>query len=312
MRILIGYDGSEASQDALQDLTRAGLPPKAKACILVSLNPWLPPDFLSTEEPGVKAWYSAAYAKALSDAEATMAKARALGEKAAAFLKPWFPDWTYAIDPHLGPPDHALLEKAGRWRPHLLVMGTRGRSGLKGLMLGSISHKVLQHAEVPVRIGRPGPASKPLRLLVAMDGSRHADAAVQEVANRTWPADTVVKLVAVMDFRLAVREIGMELKKPKGTATEGRTKNRWVWMERVLAKAERRLEKAGLRVETALLEGEPREALLREAKAWKAHAIFMGSRGLSGFRALLLGGVSSAVASHAPCTVEIIRPRNRG
>ena len=83
-------------------------------------------------------------------------------------------------------------------------------------------------------------------------------------------------------------------------------------MEKVLEKAARRLETRGLKVETALVEGEPRAALLREAKAWKTHAIFMGSRGLSGFRSLLMGGVSSAVAAHAPCTVEIVRPRKRG
>lgn len=311
MRILIGYDGSEASQDALQDLARAGLPAEAKACILVALNPWLPPDFLSTEEPGVKAWYSAAYALALSDAEAAVTRARKLGEKAIAFLKTWYPGWTYAIDPRVGPPDHGLLDKAARWRPHLLVMGTRGHHGLKDLLLGSVSQKVLHHAEVPVRIGRPGPSSRPLRLLVAMDGSRHAEAALQEVAERTWPAGTEVKLLSVMDIRLAVRGMREE-PRSAGRAAAGKAKSPWSWMEKVLEKAARRLEKRGLKVETALVEGEPRAALLREAKAWKTHAIFMGSRGLSGFRSLLMGGVSSAVAAHAPCTVEIVRPRKRG
>lgn len=311
MRILIGYDGSETSQDALQDLARAGLPPDAKACILVALNPWLPPDFLSTEEPGVKAWYSAAYAKALSDAEGTLAQARKLGGKAADFLKTWFPGWTYTVDPRLGPPDHALLDKAGTWRPDLLVLGTRGRHGLKNLLLGSVSQKVLHHAEVPVRIGRPGPSSRPLRILVAMDGSRHADAALQEVADRTWPEGTEVKLVSVMDIRLAIRGFHEELRGGPN-APAGKAKSPFDWMDKVLAKAARRLGKQGLRVDTALIEGEPRAALLREAKAWKAHAIFMGSRGLSGFRSLLLGGVSSAVAAHAPCSVEIVRPRKRG
>lgn len=311
MRILIGYDGSESSQDALQDLTRAGLPADAKACILVALNPWLPPDFLSTEEPGVKAWYSAAYAQALSDAEGTVARARKLGEKAVSFLRTWFPGWTYSIDPRVGPPDHALLDKASRWRPHLLVLGTRGHHGLKDLLLGSVSQKVLHHAEVPVRIGRPGPASRNLRLLVAMDGSRHAENALQEVAQRTWPAGTEVKLISVMDIRLAVQGIRKGLR-GGGRAAAEKPGNPWGWMEKVLDRAARRLEKRGLKVATALVEGEPRAALLKEAEAWKAQAIFMGSRGLSGFRSLLMGGVSSAVAAHAPCTVEIVRPRKRG
>jgi nucleotide-binding universal stress UspA family protein len=60
-----------------------------------------------------------------------------------------------------------------------------------------------------------------------------------------------------------------------------------------------------------MIPGEPREVLPREARSCKAVALFMGSRGLSGFRRLLLGSVSSSLAAHAPCTVEIIRIKER-
>ena len=42
-KILIGYDGSECADAALDDLSRAGLPPDAEAQILSVAEVWLPP-----------------------------------------------------------------------------------------------------------------------------------------------------------------------------------------------------------------------------------------------------------------------------
>lgn len=309
MRILIGYDGSPFSQDALQDLARAGLPPRAKACILVALNPWMRSDFLSTEEAGVKAWYSAAYAQALGEAEATLERARDIGKRAADFLAGFFPNWSITVEPRLGPPDHALLDKADRWKPHLLCMGTRSHSGLKELLLGSVSQKVLHHARCSVRIGRPGIAKAgfPLRLLLAMDGSRHAEAALEAILARPWPDGSEARLAAVVDSHLLASHPWESLKGKAGKKKSGASP--YGWLEKLQAKAAARLAKRGLKVTSVILEGEARDALLREAKTSRAHCLFLGSRGLSGFRRLLLGSVSSAVAAHASCSVEIIRPR---
>jgi len=43
MKILIGYDGSECADAALDDLTNAGLPAKAETYILSVAEVWLPP-----------------------------------------------------------------------------------------------------------------------------------------------------------------------------------------------------------------------------------------------------------------------------
>jgi nucleotide-binding universal stress UspA family protein len=54
-----------------------------------------------------------------------------------------------------GPAAEALVQ-AGRGAD-LLVVGTRGLGGFKGLLLGSVSHQVTNHAPCPVVVV-PGPA----------------------------------------------------------------------------------------------------------------------------------------------------------
>lgn len=44
----------------------------------------------------------------------------------------------------------ALLAAASDFRPGLIVMGSRGLTELKGLLLGSVSHKMVQLADAPV------------------------------------------------------------------------------------------------------------------------------------------------------------------
>lgn len=47
---------------------------------------------------------------------------------------------------------NTILAQADAVGASAIVMGTRGRTGLKSLLLGSVSHGVIQHADVPVLI----------------------------------------------------------------------------------------------------------------------------------------------------------------
>jgi nucleotide-binding universal stress UspA family protein len=77
-------------------------------------------------------------------------------------------------------------------------------------------------------------------------------------------------------------------------------------MQMVDAVAEQ-LRTAGLTVTTAITEGAPKRVLVDEANAWGAECVFVGARGLRRVERFLLGSVSTAVATRAQCSVEIIQ-----
>jgi nucleotide-binding universal stress UspA family protein len=80
-----------------------------------------------------------------------------------------------------------------------------------------------------------------------------------------------------------------------------------VRLSAVVESAKRVLETAGLNVNAKVIEGNPRSAILSEAKASSAETIFIGARGLGILDRLLLGSVSTAVVTQAECAVEVVR-----
>ncbi|MFD2395911.1 universal stress protein [Prauserella oleivorans] len=53
-------------------------------------------------------------------------------------------------------PRHELLEWSRK--AQLVVVGSRGRGGFRGMLLGSTSHALVHNAECPVMIARPVPS----------------------------------------------------------------------------------------------------------------------------------------------------------
>lgn len=300
MKVLIGYDGSKHSDRALAGLAQAGLPADTEALVATVATPWpdVNPEILMEASLGLPA---------ATLAKRALEEAQGLAAKAARRLERLFPTWRIRSEAAAGRPAQVLLEKAEAWKPDLVVVGSHGRGRLRRLALGSVSFRVLQHAKTGVRITPirfvPGRAAA-LRILLAMDGSAGADRARAELESRNWPPGTRVRVVAVVDWREAPSEL------LRSGYADFERKTRSALRTRIEAEVEEVsgiLSRKGLAASHDVLLGDPRHVILKVAKAWKADAIFIGSRGLDAIDRFLLGSISFAVASHAPCTVEVVR-----
>ena len=149
-----------------------------------------------------------------------------------------------------------------------------------------------------------------MKILLAVDGSPHSASAVDEVARLPWPEGSHVRVISVA---------GMPLAPPAHFAGAGALYPELLKASRrgALAAAEgaaaklRPLETGGLKVDTVTPTGPASELILAEAEEWKPDLIVLGSQGRGFWGRLFLGSVSSAVASHAGCSVEIVRGPRR-
>lgn len=316
MKILIAYDGSSCADAALDDLRLAGLPAEASAIILSVADVWVAPSgdspdgaLLSQEaRTAMQERIIAARHQAHEKAMQAVEEARALAIRACNRVQTDFPGWDVSAEAGADSPAWAVLKKANTWKPDLIVLGSRGRSAFERVMLGSVSQKVVTEARCPVRVSRAQDkqAGTPVRLVIGVDGSPGADAAVRTVAHRSWPPNTTASVVAVVDSVLAAAVMWRGEHAKKQTADA---------QERVQAMVEAAVEKlrnAGLSASPSLLTGNPKQALLEAAEQWEADCIFVGARGLRGIEGFFLGSVSSAVSTRAHCSVEVVHTDNEG
>jgi nucleotide-binding universal stress UspA family protein len=150
-----------------------------------------------------------------------------------------------------------------------------------------------------------------MKILLATDGSEYSKAAVNSVAERPWPEGSEVKIVSSMEIPYIPTTETWVLPDSYYKELERVTKER---AEAAVKYAAERIESgkaSGLEIITKITSGSAREVILDQAESWDADLIVLGSHGYSGWRRFLLGSVSQAVATHAHCSVEIVRQKPR-
>jgi nucleotide-binding universal stress UspA family protein len=313
MKILIGYDGSDCAEAALDDLQRAGLPHEAEALVMSVCEIWPsppPPSSFEIVEQAREVHAPSDIRRVYAKDSVALEDAQSLAERAAVRLRANFPGWEIAAAASIGSPYRELINKADEWQPDLIAVGSHGRSALGRFVLGSVSQGVLTHARCSVRVarGRVDEPDTPVRIVVGVDGSPASAAAVREVESRAWPSLSEVSVVAVND-PLTPTFIGQFIPPVAKTIEESNQADR-EWLKKVLDDCTERLRISGLKVLTTIREGDPKRVLLEAAREWGADCIFVGSIGFGNpLERLVLGSVSASVAARAHCSVEVVRPR---
>ena len=306
MKILLAVDGSEASLAAVEEAARTPWP-EGSVVRIVSVTDipfptqqWAMPMPTSSYEE----WERIFEERSVENTAQAMARfgeiAGAQTEMMAKTLK--------------GDPKIAILDEAEHWGADLIVIGTHSYNALERFWLGSVSRAVASNAKCSVEIARrpkvQGASGKAMRILLAVDGSEFGAAAVEEVANRPWPSGSKVHVISVIHLPFEPGPEVWALPESYYFKLEKAERER---AESAINLAIARLRESDAARETPLtltsedIVGRAAETIIETAKKWGADLVALGSHGRRGFTRFLLGSVSHAVASHAPCSVEIVR-----
>lgn len=309
MKLLVAYDGSQCSESALDDLNRAGLPSEGDAVLITVAEVWLPPP---GNDNGAKAevdpYLEAAVKKFREKGKRLLNEADMLAKHAAGRLRNILKGWRTSVYVTYGSPAWEIITKAEEFKPDLIVVGSHGHSALSRLVLGSISQKVLTESACSVRISRGRNEIDPAaaRIIIGYDGTPGAMAAVDSVGKRNWPVGTEIRVISVTD-PVVPASIGRFISPVAEWAGEV-SKNNDKWVRDLAASAISTLESAGLPAELLIIEGNPKEEIIREAQNWHADCIFVGATAhQTAIGRLLLGSTAAALAARAHCSVEVVR-----
>ena len=311
MKVLIGYDGSEHSDAAIDDLRLAGLPRDTEVLIasvgdLLMSSPELS-EILSQALPSQR--ITSALEKAQTHAERVTKEAEEAADRAKTRVRELFPEWKVRADVMVGTPGWVLIDVADKWNADLVVVGSHGRSALKRLFLGSVSKRLVTDSHTSVRVARPrrGADDSPPRLIIGVDGSPAAEQAVYAVGQRVWPVGTEVRLISVDDGP-APTLIAARL--PQATRMiESYYQERESRVSNMLDWATAELSAIGLNTSVVTRKGDAKKIILDQAAEWNADSIFVGTRDFkSGFERFRLGSVSTTIVMNALCSVEVVRP----
>ena len=188
---------------------------------------------------------------------------------------------------------HLIPFFARKWSSDLIFVRAHVRKDVFHWMLGSVARAVVSDAPCTVQIVRDAAEDRSRslhsgrRVLLATDGSETSTAAARAVADRPWPEASEFRVVSVEE-PWAIKSSTLD-------------------PQEAISSAEQVLTSAGLDAHGVVLSGNAKEVILEEARKWNADFIVVGSHGRRGFKRVLLGSVSDAVAMNAHCSVVVVR-----
>jgi len=184
----------------------------------------------------------------------------------------------------------------------LIVTGSRGRTGVGRVLLGSVAELVVRHAPCPVLTVHPQNEPKPFaHVLCPVDFSPSSRAAAELAVELAQPAGAGVTLLHVVDMaftsgELRPREIYRDVDRQAAELL-------YAWARELNAKAP-------VRVTQLTRMGSPGAELLAALDADRTFdLVVMGSHGRTGLPRLVLGSVAEKTVRHAPCPVLVVRRR---
>lgn len=210
-----------------------------------------------------------------------------------------------------GIPSEEVLSVATGEDFDLIVVGTRGKTGLAHVLLGSTAERIIRGAPCPVLAARAQPYGEeqavgnrcdPTRLdriLVPvdfLDGSFDALEYAALVAQRSRAALTLLHVLEPISYGL---DFTFPHRAKRESIKAGHTKR--------LADLVSALASAGVSSEFLILGGLPTDSILDAVRRQAADLIVMGTHGRRGLSHALFGSIAEAVLRKSSCPVLLVR-----
>jgi len=136
------------------------------------------------------------------------------------------------------------------------------------------------------------------RILLATDGSSDAQEACKWLESSPLPAHATVRVVSVATVPSSPLDVAPVRDYQASLRQQARV---------VADSACAMLASRFRTIEAHVVDGDPREEIVRAAEEWPADLVVLGARGLTSVARFLLGSVSLAVARHAHCPVLVVK-----
>jgi nucleotide-binding universal stress UspA family protein len=147
-RIVIGFDASSNAQRAVELVAKLVAPPDGRVT-LITVAEMLTPSSRGPSVAGIRSTLAREIRRI--NTESSKAATKALNRAAAELDRSGWRTRTRLLT---GEPLRELMTAVGDADPQLLVVGARGTSGVRQLLLGSVAEGVLNRSPVPVLLAR--------------------------------------------------------------------------------------------------------------------------------------------------------------
>ena len=154
-----------------------------------------------------------------------------------------------------------------------------------------------------------------MKILLAVDGSPCSKLAIDSIATRVWPTETLFKVITVLEpfhpelagWHSGYVPLAIEAQQERLDEANTLVEETAARLSQCLKAEESQFSASSKPIAAEVLEGNGKERIVECAREWHADMIVMGSHGRQGIEKLFLGSVSQAVLTEAPCSVEIVK-----
>lgn len=278
-KILVAIDGSLSSMHALKESFKLAECEKCWMTAVSVIPPYLG-DLDTTSVGNV-------IASMRKPCEEALAEAKKLAEEARV------PTRTVCEE---GEIHERIVDLADAENFDLIVMGRKGENRIERALVGSATARVIGYSQKDVLVIPKDTKVGWNRILVATDGSKFSQAAVEKAIDFALSYGSELIIISVVDVPAEFY----------GEAPEA-------WDRLVekahtyLKQAKKTAESRGITCSTMVKESQTWQAIVEAADKERIDTIVIGSHGKTGLKRLLMGSVAEKVIGHAPCPVLVVK-----